>query len=176
MAKTQASPLIVAFLLTMLSQNAYSAELYGPAARAGSSCTFGPYRFGAVGSVLPALNEPDKTGNGGNEVNQIYRIFFVTTSNTGMHYGFAGWITQSFDARYAFTPASLVSKSANLGLLSLRIPKPEDPTALPLRTWIERLEKLSHRGQTPEVAPLLSANQTWTAISPCFARPWNGTT
>jgi len=162
----------VVFALAAMPANA-DASL--PSAHAGSTCTFGPYRTIGIGLVLGA--GPDKRGPAGNEVKDIQRIFFAipATESKPLTVGFAGWLTSSFDGRFAYTPASFPGESPQTGIGGdVLVVVAAHGDRLPLQSWVTAITQRTHDAPTAALAPLLTAKSVATALSPCFAEPWDG--
>lgn len=159
--------------IALLAPQADAQQL--PTAHAGSYCSFGPYKMGAVGNVLPSLSEADKgSGPKSNEVNQIYRTFYAYQTASGTETGFAGWLTASFDGRFAFTPAGIPTAEKQLALWSLTVPN-EASSTLPVDVWVQRLGKMSGAKADPAVSALLRPGRVLqTLLVPCFAHAWSG--
>jgi hypothetical protein len=142
---------------------------------AGSTCVFGPYRSTGIGSVL--VGGPDKRGRAGNEVRDIQRIFFIIpgTEKRPLKVGFAGWLTLSFDGRFAYNPASLVGETpqTTIGGDIIQV-APARSDRLPLNSWLTTLMQRMHDRPTAQLAPLLTAQNVTTALSPCFSKSWDG--
>jgi hypothetical protein len=145
---------------------ASASPLAEPPATQGASCTFGPYRSPAIGIVLPSVSEPDRTGPRGNEVNAVYRVFYAVAGEPPTD-GFAGWLTASFDGRYAFTQATLAHDGRPMSVAASGAPSPDQ---LPLSTWLTPLA----RYLDPRLHPLLTASAVTTAVAPCFSASWDG--
>lgn len=142
------------------------APLVTAVAKAGSVCTFGSDKYGAIG--LPIAGGPDRPGVSGNEVRDIYRVFYTSWTPSGPVTGFAGWLKQSFDGRTAFAPAvSLAPRLANFSV----IVSVSDANKLPLAQWVTTLARTLKVGV--DVANLHLGDAA-TAVSPCFAHPWDG--
>jgi hypothetical protein len=120
---------------------------------------------------------PDKRGPAGNEVKDIQRIFFVipATENNPLTVGFAGWLTSSFDGRFAYTPASSPGESPQTGIGGdVLVVVPVRGDRLPLRSWLTVITQRMHDAPPAGLAPLLTAKSVATALSPCFSEPWDG--
>jgi hypothetical protein len=154
-----------AAMVLAAAQFASASPLAEPPATQGATCTFGPYRSPAIGFVLPSVSEPDRKGQGGNEVNAVYRVFYIAGEPPTD--GFAGWLTASFDGRYAFTQATLAHDGRPM---SVPASGASSPDQLPLSTWLKPLA----RYLDPKLHPLLTANAVTTAIAPCFSTSWDG--
>ncbi len=168
---------LLATLLLQPASASAGSRLLEPSAVAGAVCTFGPYHYGAIGSVLDGA--PDRPGIHGNEVQQIYRVFFRSKRRGRATIGFAGWLASTFDGHFWFTPsptivgnaASRASSLANDAISVVVV----HAHRLPLGAWISELRE--HAGVPPTVSMLdvLRSHQVATALSPCFAHNWNGT-
>ncbi|MBV8726731.1 MAG: hypothetical protein JO233_03015, partial [Candidatus Eremiobacteraeota bacterium] len=132
-----------------------------PAAHPGSTCTFGEYRFGAVGN--PIMAGPDIAGPRGNEVNDVQRVFYIAG---GVRVGFAGWLAHSFDGRFAYTPAasSLEASNTLIGTNSIAV-SVDRPDRLPLASWIKQLEAYSKYPLTDNLRAIVSAKTVNTALA-----------
>ena len=159
---------------TLWPRPATADRLSPPIARAGSSCTFGPYRFSAIGVVLPyRIGEADIPGPHGNEVKQIYRVFVSYRAGNVLHTDFAGWLTVSFRNRYTFTPSGLVTSFKSLALVTLTV-NPGDPERLPVGQWISRIVYIAHVVPDARMRGIEYGTESTTALSPCFAHDWDG--
>jgi hypothetical protein len=139
---------------------------------AGSTCSFGPYQFGAIGN--PILAGPDVQGPNGNEVNDVERVFFIVP---GVRVGFAGWVAHSFDGRYAYSPAVSPLETPNTLIGGARIRVELDhPDRLPLASWLTQLVDYSKDPLTDNLQAVVAGQTVATALSPCFAAPWDGKT
>jgi hypothetical protein len=132
--------------------------------RAGSVCTFGSNRDGAIG--LPIGGGPDRPGVTGNEIRNIYRVFYTSSTANGSVTGLAGWLAQSFDGQTSFRPAD----SLSIGNYSILV-SVFDVNRLPLKTWVTRMV---NQLKLPVDVDSLHLENAATAISPCFAQPWDG--
>jgi hypothetical protein len=139
---------------------------------AGSTCSFGLYQFGAIGN--PILAGPDVQGPNGNEINGVQRVFFIVP---GVRVGFAGWVAHSFDGRYAYSPAVSPLETTNTLIGGARIRVELDhPDRLPLAGWITQLADYAKDPLTDNLRAVVAAQTVATALSPCFAAPWDGKT
>ena len=150
--------------------------MYLPIPRAGLSCTFGPYRFGAIGLVVDG--ERDRPGPHGNEVKQIYRVFFVSGRRSTETVGFAGWLASTFDNKFWFasSPSMVRNRSAQAQLLlnTMLLVRPGDQGSLPLAIWFRSLVAKTHYSPTTRMQRIIDGRHISTAISACFSRNWNG--
>lgn len=155
---------------TILVSTLGALPIVPPAIHQGASCVLGPYRSVQIGAVLPSTAEPDRAGPSGNEVNNVYRVFFITTNRPQPVSGFAGWLSTSFDRRLAFTPAGLVTPT---GVPMSVTARADDPTHLELNSWMRVLA--SHHSVFDQSLQILLADENvQTVVSPCFASPWQG--
>lgn len=144
-------------------------------AKAGSSCSFGLYHSGAVGLVI--LSGPDVPGAAGNEVNNVYRVFYGLpgTETSPPRVGLAGWLMSSFDGRYAFAPAVLQNETPQTLIGNFRLDVDViRPDQLPLASWLTTLAEISKSPLTAELRAITNAKSVATAVSPCFSEPWDG--
>ncbi len=149
-----------------------------PAPRAGSICTFGPYHYGAIGNVSPGAHLPDRPGPHGNEIRQIYRVFISYRLGTAYFTGLAGFITKSFQGKYAFSPAGRPTVTFDLALWSVVISPPKDPAHLPIARWMHRIVSNTTFHPKPDQRQLdiMRGTELETAVSPCFSHDWDGVT
>jgi hypothetical protein len=166
-------PLFVGLASVWLSQNDQTAARpFG-----GAECRQAIYRSLPLGSVVSG--DPEITGPHGNDVAQIYRLWYSVTD--GPQHEFAGWFYQTFDGKYYFQPVSpAVAKGAVLGESMRDI----SPSHIPLGTWMRNGTELAHRtGST--MAKLLAKNnlllrsadrQITTELDPCYSHAWDGST
>ncbi len=140
-------------------------------ARQAATCTYGAYSSIPIGLVLPSVVEPDRPGPNGNEVRNITRVLFSSRADQLPASGFAGWLTTSFDGRYAFTPAGVASQ---LGAIPMSVTvRPDDEHNLPLGDWLRTLST-AHGVFDPSLKPLLSGERVSTTLEPCFTAAWDG--
>jgi hypothetical protein len=158
-------------LLAPLLTAAQSGAAVLPAPHAGATCTVGPYRLGAIGMPLPTAGgrEGDRPGAHGNEIAQIFGIFYYETPRNPLTLRFGGWLVQSFDGRYNYAPAERNESSTAAGH-ALSVAPPTAPTSLPLHNWIMQLEARGSGAVTPANP---SANAS-TVVAPCFSKAWDG--
>jgi hypothetical protein len=166
----------LATLLLLSASASAGSRQFEPSAVAGAVCTFGPYHYGAIGLVLDGA--PDRPGIHGNEIKQVYRVFYRSERRGRVEIGFAGWLAATFDGYFWFTPSPPIvgiASTWNSGLaydaISVVI---VHPNRLPLVAWVSELRK--HAGVTPRASMLdiIHAHHVVTALSPCFAHDWNG--
>lgn len=155
-----------------LSQCSIAASILEPAATQGATCAFGPYRSGAIGSPLGVVT--DVSGANGNEVNAIYRVFYVITDGKSpASSGFAGWLDASFDGRFGFTPALI--PGSNGGAHTLIISETQvSENRLPLLDWLHRLQRRYPGSFDSSLLLVLKSKSLMTAVSPCFSNNWDG--
>jgi hypothetical protein len=138
-----------------------------PPVHQGSQCFFGPFRSATIGAVQSGA--PDTPGPRGNEVYDVYRVFFVTVERANPVSGFAGFLTMSFDGRTSFMPASLPTAE---GVQSWVFEDVVDPAHLPLGSWLRIVA--DHWGRHDPSLDVLFTEPVATAVTPCFAGPWDG--
>jgi len=93
-----------------------------PAATQGSRCTFGTYKSGSVGLSLRGI---DKPGPHGDEINAIYRVFYVVINEKRSPVsGFAGFLYSSFDGSFDFVPMLNDPLSSKYSASVLRVDPP----------------------------------------------------
>lgn len=148
-----------------------SAQITLPTARAGSACSFGSLQFGAIG--MPNIAATDIPGPQGNEIRQVYRVFYVAEDRGNRSVGFAGWLASSFDGRYGFATPGTPSSQDSLHLFILQV-EPTNPELLPLASWVRALVAKTRQSPSPTTDALLRARIVGTALSPCFDKPWDG--
>jgi len=159
--------LCATILVLVAAVGAVASPLTEPPATQGATCSFGPYHFGAIGNVLPSVAESDRRGPRGNEVNAISRVFYaLRNGHQPPAVGFAGWLTSSFDGRYAFTPIG--------SAVSVAVVAPSSLDRLPLPTLLKPIARAG--GIDSSIRPLVSAKSSAvsTAVAPCFATQWDG--
>lgn len=140
-------------------------------ARQAAICRYFAYLSTPIGLVLPSVVEPDRPGPNGNEVTNVARVFFSSRVDQLPASRFAGWLTTSFDGRYAFTPAGVASQ-LGASPMSLTV-RPDDEHRLPLGTWLRTLAT-AHSVFDPSLKPLLSGERVSTTLEPCFTSAWDG--
>jgi hypothetical protein len=140
-----------------------------PAAAQGSRCTFGTYKSGSVGLSLRGI---DKPGPHGNEINAIYRVFYVVINEKGPPVsGFAGFLYSSFDGSFDFAPMLNDPLSAKYTASVLRVDPPSSLNQIPLVAWITALAKVDNLEPQLQLLRSAAPGSVSTAISPCFSAP-----
>ena len=137
-------------------------------AHAGSTCSFGDARSGAIGMPNGATDIP---GINGNEVNQIYRIFYVGRRGSREETGFAGWLYASFDGklRFALAGPATYADASPLRSLSVHI---ANWNKMPLGDWAKGISGAGKRSRL--VDDLIATDMVQRVASPCFAQTWDG--
>ncbi|GAC1393472.1 MAG: hypothetical protein NVSMB31_12910 [Vulcanimicrobiaceae bacterium] len=134
---------------------------------AGAACKFGDMQSAPIGFPMGAADSP---GIHGNEVKQVYRIFYAYKS-VGGGVAFAGWLLASFDGRYFYNPTAS-SKTHAIGIRSVAV-VPKQAENLPLSEWAKTLLSKSNGAEADEVRAIASATIVSTALSPCFGSEWS---
>jgi len=139
----------------------------------GLPCQFGPYEYWALGNPLMG---PDKPGKTGNEIKQIYRVFYSRSPDSpAVRRSFGGWLLATFDKRFAYAPPALPRQRDQFHLASVEVPPPNDPRHLPLTKWVRQVAAFTKTEILPqELAGLEGSPQTSTALSQCFSSDWDG--
>lgn len=160
---------VLASIIALSNATAQAETVHQPSPHAGNSCTFGTLRSGAIGMPNGATDVPGPTGN---EVNQIYRVFYSSVDSAGIETsGFAGWLYASFDGKLRFSLGALPTPAASYPLESLAV-QVGNPNDLPLKAWTTRI--VGNRHLNSLARKLLGSRITSTALAPCFAEAWDG--
>lgn len=147
-----------------------------PAPHPGTACHFGSYLSAPIGFPISVKSGTDIPGPHGNEVKQIYRIFYARESKGKTSANFAGWLYATLDGKYAFAIGGLATteRTAPLWLVEVTPSQVSSADHLPLSTWVRTLLAETHVVPDATMQDIMSTTSTSTAAARCFSYSWSG--